>query len=101
MFAVCLLLLPVVDNIYKESVKVKSAFRNFEALCWQLGDWLDLLSISRGKRSAVLKLKNTNKKKKIWCCSMVPGGLPLCMAVKKNVVWRWRAAEVKQLGREI
>lgn len=33
---------------------------------------------------------------------MAPGGLPLCiMAVKKNVVWRWRAAEVKQLGREI
>jgi len=64
MFAVCLLLLPVVDNIYKESVKGKSAFWNCEALCWQLGDWLDLLSISRGKRTAVLKLKNTNEKNK-------------------------------------
>jgi len=64
MFAVCLLLLPVVDNIYKESVKGKSAFWNCEALCWQLGDWLDLLSISRGKRTAILKLKNTNKNKK-------------------------------------
>jgi len=31
---------------------------------------------------------------------MAPGGLPLCMAVKKNVVWRWRATEMKQLGRE-